>query len=116
MAKKKPEDGGQDDGIEPVDDEKVTSAPLSEDERVELELLRQRYAAENAPPAAPPTPGKKWRGMIKHGVPIVVEAADEFQAERAYKEAAGIIHSEHAIEVAPAPDDAELGPVPVHLR
>lgn len=127
MAKKKPP---TDDTAPPPTDEAGTEdfgddaiEPATDDG--ELEALRARVTelkAENArlkgeaPSAAPAVPGKKWKGSIKHGVPIVVEAPTELHAQQAYKEAAGIISSEHPIEVHPVADDTPLGVVPFHER
>lgn len=115
MAKAKKDDTPTDlppdagDGIERADG---GDAPLAEDERAELLRLRALFADKDRPAAVAPA-GRvtKWLGTIRHGVPIVVEAADQLHAVEAYKRAAGIIHSEHPIEVGPAPEGAELGPV-----
>jgi hypothetical protein len=120
MAKKKPEDldpkpgddtlaGADGDGIERAGD--GADAPLAEDERAELDRLRALLAAK-APPAAGPAPAlPRWVGTIKYGVDIVVEAPDAVHAEQEYKRAAGIIRSEHPVEISPAPAGAELGHV-----
>jgi hypothetical protein len=101
----------------------------ADDGHDERELLRSRIAeleAENAtlkatpapaaapaPIAEPMGPARKWRGFVKHGVAIIVEAANEVYAEREYIRVAGIIHTEHKIEIEPAADDTVLGPVKV---
>lgn len=128
--KKKPGDLGADgdelpddlagDGIERAGDDGADGPEsLAEDERAELARLRAENAALRAAQpaaavlaAAPPIgPVSKWIGNIKHGVPIVVEAPSSLHAEQEYKRVAGILYSEHPIEVQPAPPDAELGPV-----
>jgi len=116
MAKnRQPDDAG--DGIERADDghdeRELLRSRIAELEAENTALKAQPPAAPAVEPAGPTVPTRKWKGFVKHGAAIIVEAQDEVYAEREYMRVSGLIHTEHKVEIEPVPDDAKLGPVKV---